>query len=180
LYGAPGNKYVSLIYHRGERGFATHHKVYVVDIETREEICITCNFDRNAYNTLNSDVRASSNVKNIYWSKDGYLYFMLCDRGLTKLYRVKLGSELELLIDKEGVVIDEFSVSDNDIVALLGMTSYEPRESYVLRGKDLVKLTNMNQFYLSRIKLGKVEKFLLRSSDGKIIEAWIMYPKDLK
>ena len=177
---SPDNKYVSLIYHRCERGFATHHKVYVVNIETREKICITCDFDRNAYNTLNSDVRASSNAKNIYWSREDYLYFMLSDRGLTKLYRVKLGSEPELLINKEGFVIDEFSVSDNDVIALLGMTSYEPRELYVLRGKDLVKLTNMNQFYLSRIKLGKVEKFTFRSSDGKTIDAWIMYPQDLK
>jgi len=177
---SPDNRYVSLIYHRRERGFATHHKVYVVDIETREKICITCDFDRNAYNTLNSDVRISSNAKNIYWTKEGYLYYMLCDRGLTKLYRVKLGSELELLIDKEGFIIDEFSVSDNDIVALLGMTPHEPRELYVLRGKDLVKLTNMNQFYLSRIKPGKVEKFTFRSSDGKTIDAWTMYLQDLK
>ncbi len=176
---SPDNKYLALIYHRLERGFSTHYRVYVVDSETGEEQCITCRLDRNAINTMNSDVRATSNARNIYWSMSGYIYFLVSDRGRILLARTRLDGEIEFIVDKKEFVVDQFSVSDNDIVTFLGMTPYEPRELYLwIRGR-VEKLTNVNKFYLSRIKLGRVEYFSFRASDGVDIDAWIMYPEEI-
>ncbi len=176
---SPDDKYLALIYHRRERGFSTHYKVYVVDSETGEEQCITCRLDRNAVNMMNSDVRATSNARNIYWSKTGYIYFLVSDRGRNILARAKPGGEIEFIVDEKEFVVDEFSVSDNDVVAFLGMTPYAPRELYLWSNGGISKLTNVNEFYLSKIKLGKVEYFSFKASDGVDIDAWIMYPRKL-
>lgn len=174
---SPDDKYIALIYHRGERGFSTHYRVHLVDTATGEEECITCQLDRNVLNTLNSDVRTTNNTRNLYWDERGNLYFLVSDRGVTKLYVYDAGeSMIRELISKERFVIDAFSASADGTIALLGMTPSEPRELYLYRDGELEKITSFNKFYLSSIRLGRVEHFEVKASDGALLDAWIMYP----
>lgn len=174
---SPDDKYVALIFHRRERGFSTHYKVYLINTDTGEEKCITCSLDRNVLNTLNSDVRARSNTRELYWDRNYNLYFLVSEKGITHLMAYNpLSDQFIEVYGREGFVVDDYSVSFNGRIALLGMTPYEPRELYLYENNSLRKLSFFNKFYLSRIELGKVEKFVFKASDGAEIDAWIMYP----
>lgn len=178
---SPDDKFIALIYHRRERGFSSHYKVYLVNPDTGEENCVTCSLNRNAVNTLNSDVRTPSNTRDLYWDKDYNLYFIVSDKGLTRITAYNPGSDQFIeVLSREEFVVDDFSVSRNGRIALLGMTPHEPRELYIYEKDELIKLTFFNKFYLSRIELGRVEKFSFKASDGAEIDAWIMYPRKVE
>ncbi|ABM80377.1 alpha/beta hydrolase family protein [Hyperthermus butylicus] len=177
---SPDSRYIAYLGHRRERGFATHNKILVFDTEDRgsEPECLTCSLDRNAVNTANSDVRFSSCLKKLQWTRKGIL-FVASDHGRAPLYSVEPGSEPTIVIDPGEGVVDEFSATpDGARIAYTRMTATEPREVYVSDGGNARRLTRHNDTWLSRYKLSKPEKFVFKASDGVEVEGWILRPPE--
>ncbi|MEB3862314.1 MAG: S9 family peptidase [Desulfurococcales archaeon] len=161
--------------HKGERGYASHHKIYMIN-DGRIE-CITCGMDRNTVNTVNSDIRGPSCSRPLQAS-NGVVYFQVHDAGRVHVYKWSGG--LEPHIAPGDVVVDEYSIA-GDTTAYTLMTPTRPKELYI-NGE---KATSFNDWVEARamepIK-GQVERegaridyWILGRADCKRCRPWILY-----
>ncbi|MCE4625164.1 MAG: S9 family peptidase [Desulfurococcales archaeon] len=121
--------------HFMERGFATHHNIYLVDVETGKLECLTCEMGISTLNTVNSDVRGPSCTRSLYWDEKGNLYFPVHRRGRVLLYKMTSGGSIEEHVDPGNAVIDEFSVYSDGSLAYTLMNAVEPKELYIMGEK---------------------------------------------
>ncbi|MEL9990857.1 MAG: S9 family peptidase [Thermoproteus sp.] len=174
LAWSPKSDAVALIGHKMQRGFSSHNRVYVYWLDG-SETCLTCGFDRNAVNTLNSDVRGLSYSPAVQWRGE-HIYFLATVGGASELYRVDLEGNVERVIGGEGVV-DEFYVGQRGEVLYTYMTADSPKELFLYKDGETVKLTGFNDFAKSRLGFIKPKRFAFKASDGVEIEGWIMSPQ---
>jgi len=60
------------------------------------------------------------------------------------------------------------------------MDPLHPPEIYIYERGSIVKLTDYNDYLLSKRKLSRPEKFSVQVSDGEKVEGWILKPVDFK
>ncbi|MFB6490306.1 MAG: S9 family peptidase [Thermoproteus sp. AZ2] len=171
----PGSDAVAIIGHKMPRGFSSHNRVYVYWLDGTER-CLTCGFDRNAVNTLNSDVRGPSMAPAIRWV-DGWIYFIATVGGYAELYSVDLEGRVERVIGGEGVV-DEFAIGEDGAILYTYMEPTAPKELYLYMDGSSRRLTAFNDLFLSRIKLSRPQRFSFRASDGVEVEGWALTPPE--
>ncbi|ALL00232.1 putative peptidase [Pyrodictium delaneyi] len=178
LAWSPDSKLLAYLGHRGERGFSSHQKIMLLNPETGGLECLTCSLDRNAVNTVNSDVRFRSCLKKLQWTIRG-IYFLVSDSGRVILYRVQPGMEPEPVLDPGEAVVDEFSASrDGSIIAYTLMTPVDPKELYLYRGMEARRLTRHTEAWKRRYKLAQPRRFSFRASDGATVEGWVLPPPE--
>jgi acylaminoacyl-peptidase len=177
---SPDSKLIAYLGHMRERGFSTHQKILLVNPEEpgRKPECLTCSLDRNALNTANSDVRFSSCLKRLQWTRKG-IFFQVSDAGKVLLYTVKPGSNPEVYVDPGDAVIDEFSVTpDASRAAVTLMSASEPKDLYLVQKGKLKRLTRHNEAFTRKYKLSRPEKFMFKASDGAQVDGWILKPPE--
>ena len=178
LAWSPDGRFLAYLGHRGERGFSSHQKIMLLDPETGSLECLTCSLDRNAVNTVNSDVRFRSCLKKLQWTMRG-IYFLVSDSGRVALYRVQPGMEPEPVLDPGEAVVDEFSASrDGLTIVYTLMTPVEPKELYLYRGREARKITRHTEAWRRRYRLARPRKFSFRASDGVTVEGWVLQPPE--
>lgn len=173
LAWSPDSRAVALLGHRMPRGLSSHNRVWALGLDG-SEVCLTCGFDRNAVNTLNSDVRGPSYTPLVQWAGDR-IYFAATVGGFAELYAVNLKGEVERVVGGEGAV-DEFAVASDGSILYTFMTPTAPKELYVYKEGRARQLTSFNDFFLSQVELAKPTRFVFRASDGAEIEGWVMMP----
>ena len=174
---SPDSRGIAYLGHRLERGFATHNRVILFGLSGEEE-CLTCGLDRNASNTVNSDVRGPSCSKRLAWTQRGIL-FLVSDQGEVKLYQASPGREPSPLISHRGGVVDEFAAPQSgDLVAYTFMTPVTPKELYLYRGSRATRLTRYTESWVRRHKLSSPTRIVFRASDGAHVEGWVLEPPE--
>ncbi|AEA13218.1 acylamino-acid-releasing enzyme, putative [Thermoproteus uzoniensis 768-20] len=171
---SPKSDAVAVAGHKMPRGFASHNRIYVYWLDGSER-CLTCNFDRNVVNTLNSDVRGPSYAPVVQWAGD-FVYFVATVGGSAELYRVDMDGKVERVIGGEGVV-DEFAVDGSGRILYTFMTADSPKELYLYEGGRIERLTSFNDFAKESLGFLKPEHFTFKASDGADIEGWALMPK---
>ena len=177
---SPDSRHIAYLGHRLERGFSTHQKILLIDVEEpgREPECLTCTLNRNAANTVNSDVRFTSCLKRIQWTRKGIL-FQVSDAGKVLLYTVKPGTEPKPLIDPGEAVVDEFTATpDATKIAVTVMSGDEPKELHLYHRGKLARLTSHNSHLKRKYKLTRPRKFTFKASDGTPIDGWVLEPPE--
>jgi dipeptidyl aminopeptidase/acylaminoacyl peptidase len=177
---SPDSRYIAYLGHRRERGFSTHNRILLIDVENpgKEPECLTCSLDRNALNTVNSDVRFASCVKKIQWTRKGIL-FHVSDSGKVPLYHVKPGEEPRPYFDPGDAVVDEFTATpDASKVAVTVMSASEPKELYILSKGKPTKVTSHNSHLARKYRITSPRKFSFKASDGATIDGWVLEPPE--
>ncbi len=160
--------------HAMPRGLSSHLKLWLIGEDGGEPERISV-IDLDINNMANSDARGPSCARSLIWSPDGYIYYPVAAGGEVHLYRVKPHEEPEKLV--EGGVVDDFDASES-LVAYTYMRADEPPELYALDpGEGPVKLTGFNEYFLSKAKLKRPEKFSFTATDGVAVEGWVLRSK---
>ena len=165
--------------HRRERGFATHHKIYEVEVDTGKARCITCGMDRNTVNGVNSDVKGPSCTRDLQVGPDGKLLFPVNEGGRVKVYHYdpssgSVGEALSL----EGYTIDEFSVS-RDFAAFTAMSPMEPKELYIWRNGAYERVTDYNRGLRESVRRSvSLSHHRVKTRRGYWVEYWVLGPRD--
>lgn len=169
-----GDKLVAFAGHFMERGFSTHRRLYLLDVDTGELRCLTCGLDRNLDRRVYHDVRGPFSQPPRPVFDGGYVYFVVSEGGSLNLYRATLDGRLEPVVAGD-LVVDEFDVRGGT-VAYIRVTDVEPAELWVRSGATDRRLTWYNRHILERYEVVKPVRFTYRASDGVEIEGWIMRP----
>lgn len=166
----------SIIWLSMERaGFeADRNRIFSYDFATKARKELTVGFDQSAGNPL--------------WSKDGKnIYFESAIQATHQFYALTLNpGKGQMAIRKitEGTHdLHGMSIGfDGKSTVLVGTrnTISEPAEVVKVNISNglIAQLSYANKDLLSTIKMGKVEKRMVKATDGKDILAWVIYPPD--
>ncbi|MHA6278657.1 S9 family peptidase [Salinimicrobium sp. CAU 1759] len=126
-------------------------------------------------------------IENIKWGGKGKgLYFNFNDHGKTKIGYIDLNGNTRVVAEDLGGLslgrpynAAAFSVSNSGELAYTLGTPLHPADLAVKDGRNVKRLTNLNEDLFSYRKLGNVEEITWESSyDGREIQGWMVTPPD--
>ena len=143
-------------------------RLMVLDLTTGERTDMTSNFDYG--------------VSGIEWSDDdSEIYAVVMYRGMQEIFAFSRESESIRQVTKGCHDINGFSHSNGTIYASQVSMQY-PTEIFIYDSKSECtageRLTNLNTEALSQIEMGKTEEHWIKTSDGKEMLVWLIYPYD--
>ena len=145
------------------------NRLFVQNLETGKKTCLTADFDYNAdafcWNASSSSI-----------------YMVSCVKGTTQLFEVKVTGAGE----KAPVSITPITQGQHDYISvalandrLIGLrqSMSAPNEVYAVSfdGKE-TNISQENTDILKQITMGKVEERWIKTTDGKDMLTWIVYP----
>ena len=139
-------------------------RLYVMDMETGKKEDLTLGFDQNA--------------EHLVWDKDSKTIWFISDYHATdEIYSLNLDNR-EISKHTEGVhnYTEAYPVGDMLITTRVSMS--KPAEIYKVdpkTGKD-EELSFINKNLLSQLEMGKVESRWIKTTDGKDMLVWMIYP----
>jgi dipeptidyl aminopeptidase/acylaminoacyl peptidase len=145
---------------------ADKHRLFILDLETGEKTYMLEDFDAMVYY--------------INWSDDGEVIYFITDWfGSKEVFSVNLKDDEPIRIT-EGIHNYTGIAVAGDILIAGKQSMSQPTELYILdpeTGKD-EEISFVNSEYLASIKMGNVEKRMIKTTDGKDMLTWIIYPPD--
>ena len=134
--------------------------------------------------TVNLTENWDGSVADFTWSNDGSkIYFTAAVDGTIQLFEVNYPAGTS-----RQPVVKQITKGDFDVNAIVGETGNTlvvsradinyAAELYTvdLSGGNMNQLTNVNQQLYSTIQMGDVEKRMVKTTDGKEMLVWVIYP----
>jgi len=120
-------------------------------------------------------------VSGFIWSKDGAtIYFTASTAGTKQVYQVNY--------DKNVAEVQQITRGQFDIRSIVGQSGSKlvvnrtdmnhANELFTvdLKSGDVKQLTNVNKEFYSKISLSKIERRIVKTTDGKDMLVWVIYP----
>lgn len=149
--------------------------IYTMDLTTKTKMALTKKFDET--------------VDDFVWSGDGKnIYFLTPMQATYQFFDVKVPSSLgKSEIEKEDIRQITEGVHNYRSIAMAGKKLIGAKQSMsraseiysvdIKSGEDEA-LTTVNDDIFAGLKLGKVEKRMVKTTDGKDMLTWVIYPPD--
>ncbi|MDE7069155.1 MAG: S9 family peptidase [Alistipes sp.] len=139
-------------------------RLFVWDSATGKMQDLTADFDYNA--------------SNLIWDGNEALYFIAPIHATHQLCRVNMEGKVAVLTEGDHD-INAVSIANDKAVADI-CTIASPSELYQIKlgSGELTQLTFINQPILEHLKLGRVEKRWVETTDGKEMLTWVILPPD--
>jgi dipeptidyl aminopeptidase/acylaminoacyl peptidase len=144
------------------------HRIFRYDLETRVRQELTEGFDRNAIEPV--------------WSADGRrIYFESEVEGTVQLHYLEAGQagSAPVQLSEGAYNYGPFLEAASSLISVrCSMT--EPHELYRIpkAGGTAEQLTHVNTEVLAGIRSARVERRMIRTTDGKDMLTWVVYPPD--
>jgi len=145
---------------------ADRNRIFIMNLRTGSQEELSAGLDRNCNSPQ--------------WSKDGKtVYFSSPEIGTFQLYSIDVVTKTLKQITSGQHNYYSFIPNRDHIIAIKASMS-TPHELYIIdisTGKDLT-LTNINKEIMDNIKMGDVKERWLKTTDGKDMLVWMIYPPD--
>lgn len=125
-------------------------------------------------------------VSGFVWSKDGNkIYFIAPTHGTEHIFEVTVPAS-----DKEKATVKQLTEGQFNVTSFVGETGAtmvvtrtdmnHANELYAvdLASGKMAQLSRINDAIYNKIKLSKVEKRMVKTTDGKDMLVWVIYPPD--
>jgi dipeptidyl aminopeptidase/acylaminoacyl peptidase len=145
---------------------ADRNRIFVLNLDTREKRELTSGLDQDCSHPQ--------------WGPEGEEIFFITGMQATyQLGAIKVEGASFRQITEGTHNYTSFAVAGNQLVGAR-MSMSMPTELYRVdvRKGEQVQLTNTNQAMLSQLKMGKVEKRMVTTSDDREMLTWVIYPPD--
>ena len=143
---------------------ADRNRIFVMNLKTGSKVELSVGLDRNCNSPQ--------------WSKDGKtIYFSSPEKGTYQLYSIDVATKSLRQITSGQHNYYSFISSKNHIIASKASMS-APHELYKIdinTGEDIA-LTSINKEILNNIQMGDVKERLVKTTDGKDMLVWMIYP----
>ncbi len=140
-------------------------RLFVYDIASQQHTDLSLNFDHSA--------------QNVVWSDNDTIYFISAIYGTQQVCRTSLGGGKIEVITSGDHDIASISLAGEKCLATL-MTISRDKELYDVNLADgsLTQLSAINSHVYDNVKMGKVEKRWVKTTDGKEMLTWVILPPD--
>lgn len=178
---SPTGKYIAYSGHEFAYKGATLTELYVLDLQTKERVCLSESWDFAVGDYMIGDTRLGTSNSGPIWSADEKeIYFIGTRDGATGLFSVNLKKELTTLYENNNHVFG-FSYLENNDSFVLGISSpTNPGDFYLLEkgSNQLEQLTKANETYFNEVELSEPEELTITAKDGWDIQGWLLKPYD--
>lgn len=165
-----------------ERQFknATHMKIWLYEVQTKQLSCLTANWDVPVGNLMVGDFLQGVPAPTISWTKnnDGF-YFIATARGNTNIYYSDLSGSIKEVYSGEHHVYGLSIHRDTETAVAAISKPIDTGDLYYISLSDsklIKRLTNANGEFLSRIDLSQPETIEFEGADGWKVQGWLMKP----
>jgi dipeptidyl aminopeptidase/acylaminoacyl peptidase len=145
---------------------ADQNKLFIHDLKTGVNRCLSDSLD--------------GDVSSVIWAKDGRkLYFLSALQAVTQIFSVDFETaSVKQLTD--GMFDFETIVSAGDQLVGLRHSLSHPDDVYRINpvNGQMVALTNENKEIYDQLKVGRVEKRMIETTDKHQMLTWVVYPPD--
>ncbi len=157
---------------------ATLTELYVFDLHTSKQTCLTTDWDMQLGDAMIGDTRLGDSTTGPTWHKDGrHLFFIATSYGATALYQINLKGKYQTLYHKDNHVFGFTYNSVNDKLILGISTPINPGDFYLLNeDATLTQLTNGNEVLLNEIAFGEPESLKINTQDNWEVQGWLLRP----
>jgi dipeptidyl aminopeptidase/acylaminoacyl peptidase len=165
---SPDGRYVAWLSMERDGYEADRNRLFMQDLGAGERRELTARYDNDAHGPV--------------WSADGTtLYFTSDSRGTVQIFEAKVASgALRQITDGvfDYTSIEAAVVEDVEVLVASRRSMSAPTEIYRVDSAngEATQLTFANSGVLEGVELGRVEKRMVASSDGKEILTWVIYP----
>lgn len=140
-------------------------RLFVYDLASKEHTYLTPDFDHSA--------------SNVIWKDAKTLYFLSAIEGTQQVCKVATDNTKVDVITSGDHDIASMSIAGDKCLTTL-MTISRDKELYdvnLANGK-LTQLSKINAHVYDNVKMGKVEKRMVKTTDGKEMLTWVILPPD--
>ncbi|MCO5247486.1 MAG: S9 family peptidase [Chitinophagales bacterium] len=147
--------------------------IYIADADGQNKINLTAGWDNS--------------VNNYKWSKDGKtIYFTATIRATKQIFEIKLNQDLS----QGDIIVTQLTEGDFDITSIAGqigdtlivgrqdMNHASELYEFSLSDKNLSQLTHINTKIYDQIQLSQIDKYWVKTTDGKEELVWVILPPD--
>jgi len=134
--------------------------------------------------TVNLTANWDGTVSSFKWNTKGTkIYFVAPTQGTVQIFELKVPSSAKKITSPKQITTGQFDVgsiigqSKNTLVVSRRDMNHAT-ELYTVNLKDgkMMQLTHANDAVYNKIKLSKVVKRMVKTTDGKELLAWVIYP----
>ncbi len=162
---SPDGKYVAWLSMEHDGYEADKNRIFILETATGKKTDLTSEWDYT--------------VDAIKWNPDGKsLYFLAAKDGNVPVFSIDIASkQVNVIADGECDYAAIEPVDSETIVTLRHSMLY-PNEVYVAKAGEVKQISNVNTDLLASIKMPKVERKMVPTTDGKKMLVWAVYPQD--
>jgi dipeptidyl aminopeptidase/acylaminoacyl peptidase len=179
---SPNGRFLAMIGSNREFENATLSRVWIYDLELKQQYCLTAEWDVVIGDQMISDFQQGMMDSGILWAKDSYhFYFQASDSGNTGLYYGNLDGEIYPALLEDLHIYDVSFDGENRAIAAISKPG-EPSDLYSLKitTGEVERLTSVNDEVLENVEISPVESFYYESEGGVTIQGWLVYPANFK
>ena len=140
-------------------------RLYVYTLANDEMVDLSLDFDHSA--------------QNVIWTDNKTLYFLSPLFGTQQVCKVDTENKKVKVITSGDHEIASMSIAGDKCISTL-MTISADKELYSVNLADgaLTQLSNINSHVYDNVKMGEVQKRMVKTTDGKEMLTWVILPPD--
>ena len=140
-------------------------RLYVYTLATDEMVDLSLDFDHSA--------------QNVIWTDNKTIYFLSPLFGTQQVCKVDTENKKVEVITSGDHEIASMSIAGDKCISTL-MTISADKELYSVNLADgaLTQLSNINSHVYDNVKMGEVQKRMVKTTDGKEMLTWVILPPD--
>lgn len=153
---------------------ADRHRLFLYDFATQSKRELSSDFDFNVENPV-----WGSNGRRVYFkadiqATDQIFFYDMYNKSAHPMYQLTKD-----VADYTAISVASFPAKQ-DVIVASRMSMSEPTELFLIDAKTGTskQITFTNKDFLSNYKLADVKKRMVKSTDGKEILTWVIYPPD--
>lgn len=176
-YSPSGNK-IAYLGHKQQYLNATLTELYVYDVQSKETVCLSEDWDFQLGDLMVGDTRLGGSEGGPVWSSnENKVFFIGSDNGAVNLYEVSLTGELKELYQADSHVFG-FAYHPTNKSFVIGVsTPTVPCNFYLLDSQSNIKqLTDANHEFLDSVAISEPESITFKAKDGWDIHGWVLRP----
>lgn len=160
--------------------YAIQKKIWVMDLESGIQTCITADWDVQVGDATIGDVRSPGHPNpGAVWTEDGQgMYFIASERGNSGIYHTTLDGNVSLVVGGERNVYG-FSLNGKRQSVILAISDpFIPGDLYQanLSTGEESRLTDVNHDLLEELELPTPEEIEFETEDGWKVHGWMLKP----
>lgn len=161
---SPDGKYVAWLSMEHDGYESDKNRIFLLDTATGEKRDLTVNWDYTA--------------DAIAWNPDSRsLYFLAARDGVCPIFNMALDGTVSVVAQGE---CDYAALApvDEETVITLRHSMLAPNEVCAVKGGEVKQISNVNTELLASLKMPRVERNMVPTTDGKEMLVWAVYPQD--
>lgn len=162
---SPDDRYIAFRSQRRAGNESDKERLFLYDCQTAQMEDLTEDFDYNA--------------TNVVWRDNSTLYFISPIEATHQICRISLDDKEVEVLTRGDHDINAFTMADDRIAAEVCTISMAT-EFFEVGVDDgtMTRISNVNEEIYKHIKMGKVEKRWVKTTDGKEMLTWVILPPD--